>query len=82
MHTQDPVRIKILMNPSVSKLVLARELAAKTEFPSFVRHPFFLQVLFRLAYPGNFRVCIDDGGDGVVVDVSVSGFDEVDSSDT
>lgn len=32
-----------------------------------------LEFLFGLANPGNFRVCVDDGGDGVVVDVTVAG---------
>ena len=85
MRAQNPVRLLLrqdLDEPFRVQVGLGTRVGCEAEFSDFVRHAFFLQLLFRLAYPGDFRVCVDDGGDGVVVDVSVSGFDEVNSSDT
>jgi len=85
MRAQNPVRLLLrqdLDEPFRVQVGLGARVGREAEFPDFVRYAFFLQVLFRFADPGDFRVCVDDGGDGVVVDVSVSGFDEVDSGDT
>jgi len=85
MRAQNPVRLLLrqdLHEPFRIQVGLGTRVGREAEFPDFVRHAFFLQLLFCLANPGDFRMRVDDGGDGVVVDVSVSGFDKVDSSDT
>ena len=85
MRAQNPVRLLLrqdLHEPFRVQVGLGTRVGCEAEFPDFVRNAFFLQLLFCFAHPGDFRVCVDDGGDGVVVDVSVPGFDKVDSRDT
>lgn len=85
MRAQNPIRLLLRQDLHEAFRVqvgLGTRVGREAEFPDFVGYAFFLQFLFCLAHPGDFWVRVDDGGDGVVVDVSVPGFDEVDSSDT
>jgi len=85
MYTQDPISFLLSQDLHESFRVqvgLGARVGREAEFADLVRDAFLLEVLFSLADPGDFGVGVDDGGDGVVVDVSMASFDELDSGDT
>lgn len=61
---------------------LGAGVGTEVEFADVVFGSGGLELLLSLADPGDLGVRVDDGGDGSVVDVSVSGFQEFGSSDT
>lgn len=59
---------------------LRSRVCSEREFSDIVLNTGGLQVLLCLAYPSDLGVCIDNGRDGVVVDMTVSMFNVFDGS--
>ena len=61
---------------------LGASVGREAEFADVVLHAGLLQVLLGLTDPGNFGMGVDDGGDGPVVDMTMSVLDELNSGNT
>jgi hypothetical protein len=84
MDTQDLVGLSFGQELDESlrvQICLCPRIGTEHELPNFVLDSFRLQVLFRLADPRNLRVGVDNGRDGIVIDVPVPGLDVLNRSD-
>lgn len=61
---------------------LGTRVGSEAEFADIVLDAFSLEVLLSTADPGNFRVCVNDRGNGIVIDVAMSGFNVLNGSNT
>lgn len=61
---------------------LGTRVGSKAEFADIVFDALSLKVLLCTADPGNFRVCVNNRGNGIVIDVTMSGLDVFDSGNT
>ena len=85
MDTEDLVGLLLSdkLDETISVEVgLGARVGREAEFADVVLHAGLLQVLLGLADPGDFGMGVDDGGDGPVVDVTMSVLDELNSGDT
>jgi len=85
MNAQDPISLSFGQELDESlriQICLCPRVGTEHELADFVLHSFRFQVLFSLADPGDFRVGVYNGRDGIIVDVPVSGLDVLDGSDT
>lgn len=85
VHSQNPIGLLLHQKLDISfgiQIGLCSRVGNEGEFADFVLDVGSFEFLFGLAYPGDFGVGIDDGGDGVVVDMTVTGFDKFDGGDT
>lgn len=85
MHTQNPIRLLLRNNLHKSVRIQIRfrsRVGCKVEFSNTILHTVGFEFLFGFSDPGYFGVSVYDGGNCVVVDVSVTGFDVFDGCDT
>src|SRR5579859_1268466 len=85
MYSQNTIRFLIsnkLDHPLRVQIRLCSTIGSKWECSNIILYSCFFDFLFRLTYPGDFGVCVDDAGDGTVVDVAVASFDVFDGGDT
>ena len=61
---------------------LCARVRRKAEFADLVLDALCLQLLLSLANPGHLGVRVDNGGDGGVVNMTMTTLDKLDSSDT
>ena len=81
---QYPVRLRVREELDHSlrlQVRLGPRVGRKGETAGFVLDALLLQLGLVLAHPRDFRVRVHDGRDGVVVDVAVALFDELDGRD-
>jgi len=84
MNTQYPISLCFGQELDESlriQICLCPRIGTEHELANFVFDSFCFQVLFRLADPGNFRVSVHYGRNGIIVDVPVSGLDVLDGGD-
>lgn len=82
---QYPVRFRVrdeLDHAFRFQIRLGPRVRREGETPRLVLYPLLFQFRFVLPHPCDFRVRVHDGGNGVVVDVTVALFDEFDGRDT
>jgi hypothetical protein len=85
MHSQNLIRLLLrqdLHETIAIQVCLCTRVGSEAEFADVVFDALSFQVLFCSADPGDFGVGVDDGGDGVVVDVAVTRLDVLDGGDT
>lgn len=85
MDTEDLVGLLLSNNLHETfsiQVGLGPRVRREVEFADVVFDASSLQLLLGLANPGDLRVCIDDGGNSVVVDVTVAALEELNRGDT
>lgn len=85
MNTKNLIRL--LLRQDFNKAIgiqigLCTRIGDKAEFADVVFDALRFELLFRSADPGDFGVCVNDGGDRVVVDVAMACLDVLNSSNT
>ena len=78
MSTENLVRLLLYQDLHAAFLIIVRlgsRVGEERISANLVLYPSCLEFLLCLADPCNFRVGIDHGWDGVVIDVSVTGLD-------
>lgn len=85
MDTEETVSLGVSkhLDQTISvKVGLSTGVCAEREGSNPVGDVLVLQVLLALANPGNLGVCVHDGGNGGIVDVTVALLDVLDGSDS
>jgi len=85
MDTKDLIRFLFcdeFYKPISIQIGLGTRVGSEAEFANIVFDAFSLEVLLCTADPGNFGVCVNNRGNGIVIDMTMSRLDVFDGGNT